>query len=209
MSALIEWLTASQQFFRELGWLGVLAYAGVIFAVQLFLVPLMPFAVGAGVFFGFGRGWVALTLGTALGAAINFLIARYVARDAIASRLERHEKFRLIDAAIGREGWKIVALLRFCPIPFGLANYCYGLTAVRFWPYFWATVAAVIPANSFFIWLGASAQEGLQAALGAGKQHPFKYVLLGLGLAAAFAALTYISRIARAAVANREAPADT
>lgn len=206
MSALTDWLTASQQYFQQLGWLGVLAYAGVIIAAQFVLVPLSPFAIAAGVFFGFGRGWIAIMLGTTLGAALNFLVSRHLARGAITRRLAGHEKFQLIDTAIGREGWKIVALLRFCPVPFGLANFCYGLTAVRFWPYFWTTAVTVIPANSFFVWLGATAQAGLQAALGAGKQHPFKYVLLGLGLVAAFGALTYVSRIARAAVENQRTP---
>jgi PAS domain S-box-containing protein len=36
-------------------------------------------AVAAGLIFGLGRGWVAIALRTGLGAAINFLIARYVA----------------------------------------------------------------------------------------------------------------------------------
>lgn len=205
MSSLIDWLNASQQYFQNLGWLGVLAYAGVIVVVQLFLMPLSPFAVAAGVFFGFGRGFAAITLGTALGAAVNFLIARHVARGVVAGRLARNEKFRLIDAAIGREGWKIIALLRFCPIPFGLANFSYGLTAVAFWPYMLATIFAVIPANCFFVWLGSTAHAGIQAALGAGQQHPFKYVLMGVAIVAAFGALTYVTRIARAAVANQSA----
>ncbi len=203
MSRLIEWLNASQQWFQDLGWLGVLAYAGLIVLVQLFLAPLSPFAIAGGVFFGLARGVVAIELGTAIGAAVNFWIARHVAREAVASRLERNEKFQLIDAAIGREGWKIIALLRFCPVPFGLANYCYGLTAIRFWPYFLATVLVIIPGNCFFVWLGASAHAGLEAIVGGGRpRHPFEYVLLGAGLLAGFAALTYVARVARAAVAN-------
>ena len=204
MSALIDWLKASQQYFQDLGWMGVLAYAGVILVVQLFLMPLSPIAITGGFLFGLKGGLAAITLGTAAGAAVNFLIARHVARNAIAHRLERHEKFRLIDAAIGREGWKIIALLRFCPIPFGLANFCYGLTAIPFWPYFLASIVAIIPGNVFFVWIGATADASLEALLGTGRpRHPFEYVLLFAGLAAAFGALTYITRIARAAVANQ------
>ncbi len=203
MSALIEWLTASQQFFQGLGWLGVLAYVGLIVAVQLFPVPLSPVAIAGGVFFGFARGFIAISLGTAIGAAINFLIARHLAREAVARRLGRSERFRLIDAAIGREGWKIVALLRFCPIPFGVANYCYGVSAIPFGPYILATIGAVVPGNVFFPWLGASANASLAPVLGTGRpRHPLEYVLLFAGLAAAFGALTYVTRLARAAVAN-------
>lgn len=202
MSPLIEWLSASQQWFQELGWLGVLAYAGLIVLVQLVMAPLSPFAIACGVFFGFGRGVAAVELGTTIGAALNFWISRYVARDAVARRLGRNEKFRLIDAAIGREGWKIIALLRFCPVPFGLANYCYGLTAIRFLPYMFGTVVAIVPGNCFFVWLGASAQAGLEALTGTGRpRHPFEYVLMGVGLVAGFVALVYVTRVARAAVA--------
>ncbi|MEI9895614.1 MAG: VTT domain-containing protein [Chthoniobacter sp.] len=136
---------------------------------------------------------------------MNFLLARYVARTAVTRYLAHHEKFRLIDAAIGREGGKIIALLRLCPIPFGLANYCYGLTAVRFWPYTIATFLAIIPANCFFVWIGASAHEGLAAATGNGRpHHPGEYVLLGVGLVAGLCALNYIARVAKAGCFKNE-----
>jgi uncharacterized membrane protein YdjX (TVP38/TMEM64 family) len=205
MSALINWLNSSQDFFRQLDWLGVALFAAAIVLAQMFIAPLSPMAVGAGLIFGLGRGWVAITLGTGIGAAINFLIARYVARGAISRRLAGHEKFRLIDAAIGREGWKIVALLRFVPMPFGLANHAYGLTAISFWPYLFATVFAIIPANALLVWLGATAHAGLAAVTGTERpRHPAEYVLLAVGIVAALLALRHITKLARAAVAQVE-----
>jgi uncharacterized membrane protein YdjX (TVP38/TMEM64 family) len=205
MSTLLNWLTSSQDFFRQLDWLGVVLFAVAIVLAQMVIAPLSPLALAAGLIFGLGRGWVAITLGTGLGAAINFLISRHVARNAIARRLANNEKFRLIDAAIGREGWKIVALLRFAPMPFGLANYAYGLTAIPFWPYLLATIVAIIPANTLIVWLGATAHAGLAVATGAERpRHPAEYVLLGVGIVAAFLALRHITRLARAAVAQVE-----
>ena len=207
MSALLNWLTSSQDYFRHLGWLGVLAFAGCIVLVQMIPapLPLSLMAMSGGLIFGMGGGWVAITIGTALGAAVNFLVARHVARDAFARRLAKNEKFRLIDTAIGREGWKIVALLRFVPMPFGLANYAYGITAISFWPYLFATVCAIIPANTFLVWLGATAHAGLAAATGAERpRHPGEYVLLGVGIVCAFLALRHITKVARAAVANAQ-----
>ena len=203
MHAIIDWLTASQQSLQELGWFGVIAWAAVILLAQVFVAPLSPLAIAGGFMFGFWSGFLAITLGTGAGAAVNFLLARHVAREAIARRLEQNDKFRLIDAAIGREGWKIIALLRFCPIPFGFANYAYGLTAIPFSPYLAATVLAIIPGNVLFVWLGATAQAGLAVALGADRpRHPIEYVLLAIGLCAAFAAMTYVAKVARAAVAQ-------
>jgi uncharacterized membrane protein YdjX (TVP38/TMEM64 family) len=138
----------------------------------------------------------------ALGVAILPLSPFAVAAGAIFGFWGGHnEKFRLIDAAVGREGWKIIALLRLCPLPFGLANYCYGLTAIRLWPYSVATFFAIIPANCFFVWLGASTH-----AFTGGKHaaHPGEKILLVIGLAAGFCALSYITRLAKAAVEKVE-----
>ncbi len=208
MHRLTDLLLASHEKFAQLGWLGVLAYAGALVLLQMVIVPLAPFALGAGGIFGFLQGFVAITLGTNAGAALNFLIARHLARNAVQRWLGHHEKFRLIDSAVGREGWKIIALLRLCPIPFGLANYAYGLTAIGFWPYFLATFFAIIPANCFFVWLGASAHHGLAAATGAEQaKHPGEYIFLAVGLIAAFFVLRHITKLAKAAVAKADQPA--
>ena len=203
MSPILHWLTSSQDYFQQRGWLGVLLFAGGIVLAQMFIAPMSPVALAAGGCFGFGRGWVAITLGTGVGAAVNFLVSRYLARGPFARRLEKNEKFRLIDAAIGREGWKIVMMLRFVPMPFGLANYAYGLTAIRFWPYLLASIVAIVPANTLLVYLGHVAQAGLAAATG-GKTplHPAQYALLAVGILAAFLALRQIAKIARAAVAD-------
>ncbi len=154
MSALLHHLLARLELWHDtlqhLGWLGVLGYAAGLVLLQMLFIPLAVFGVAAGAIFGFWKGVLAITIGTNVGAIVNFLLSRYVARGAVNRYLSHHEKFRLIDAAIGREGGKIIALLRLCPMPFGLANYCYGLTAIRFWPYCIATFLAIIPANCFF-----------------------------------------------------------
>ena len=194
-------LAQSQETFQHMGALGVVAYSAGIIVLGVAMLPLSPFAMGAGAIFGFWGGLLAITLGTNAGGVLNFLLSRYLARNAISRRLAKHEKFRVIDAAVGREGGKIIALLRLCPLPFGLANYCYGLTAVRFWPYSFATFFAIIPANCFFVWLGASTHTFVEDK---GAKHPGHMILLGVGLLAGFCALSYITRLAKAAVEKME-----
>jgi uncharacterized membrane protein YdjX (TVP38/TMEM64 family) len=197
-----------QHFFHDLGWLGVLAFAGTLVLLQIFCLPLSPFGIMAGLFFGIGRGFVAIELGTTLGAALNFLLSRYFLRERIARWLCGHEKFQLIDEAIGREGWKIVALLRFCPVPFGLANYSYGLTAVGFVPYVAATFFAIIPANFFFVWFGATSHDALAVLTGRAQATPGQAAFSIVGLVAFFVVLTYVARIARTAVSRGAPPAN-
>ena len=198
----IHWLESLQASLIALGLIGLLAYAAIFAATQMAaVIPGSPIAMAAGFFFGFGKGWVAVTLGCALSATINFLISRHLARGMVARRLGSHPKFRLIDSAIGRGGWKIIALLRFVPIPFGIANYAYGITPVRFWPYFGATMLATIPANMLFVSMGATFQGSLATLFSKDRPHsPLEIALPIVGVIAAFFAFRYVSKLASAAV---------
>jgi uncharacterized membrane protein YdjX (TVP38/TMEM64 family) len=203
MRFITDWLASSEQFFQQLGWIGVLLFALVMAVVAIGMAPLSIFAIAAGMIFGGWRGFIAVEIGTALSATINFLLARYVARAPIQRRMEQNPKFRAIDTAIGREGWKLVALLRFVPMPFGLMNYLLGLTAIRFWPYLGASVSAIWVGNAVFAYLGATAHAGLAAVTGDGRpRHPMETVLMIVGLIAAFSAMLYVTKVARAAVAR-------
>ncbi len=204
MSNLTDWLTQSQEQFARLGWMGVVGYAFIIMVVQVFCTPLSPLAMMGGMIFGFGRGFAAITMGTAGGAVINFLLSRYIVREPILRRLARNEKFQLIDHAIGKEGARIVFLLRFCPIPFGFANYCFGLTSIPLVSYWVATVLAIIPANAFLTYIGVTTRAGLAAAAGTSHRHPMEYIFMAVGIVAFFLALRLVAKVARQALAKRD-----
>ncbi len=209
LQQLIHWLESWQASLVALGWVGLVAFALLFAATQMTaVIPGSPIGMAAGFFFGFWKGWVAITMGCALCATINFLISRHFARDFVARRLGSHPKFRLIDTAIARGGWKIIALLRFVPIPFGIANYAYGITPVRYWPYFGATMLAIIPANMLFVSMGATFQGSLATLFSKDRPHsPLEIALPIAGVIAAFFAFRYVSKLASAAV-NAETVAE-
>lgn len=190
---------------QGLGWWGVVLYIGVFAAVCTFGMPAMPMTIGAGIIFHFWSGLAISLFGLVLGAAGGFIIARYLARGLVAEKLRDSPKFRAIDTAIGNEGWKIVTLLRMCPLPFGLSNYIYGITSIRFWHYLIATFIGVAPGTAFFVYLGHAGKAGLDS----GSEHSATMLApLGLGLIAGVACLFYVGKIARKAVARatRETP---
>src|SRR6202008_5184403 len=80
-----------------------------------------------------------------LGAASGYFLSRLFLRKDLADQLKGRPTFKAIDQAIADEGWKIVLLLRLCPIPFGLANYLFCLTAVSFLPYLITSFLGAIP----------------------------------------------------------------
>jgi uncharacterized membrane protein YdjX (TVP38/TMEM64 family) len=184
------------------GPLGALALA-ILLAVGS-LVPLMPaspFIIGTAAVFGFPLGVCSAILGLALGASGGFFLSRWFLRKDVAEQLRNHATFRAIDLAIEKEGWKIVILLRLCPIPFGLANYLYGLTAVHYRSYLIATLLGGLPSLLLFCELGAAGKKSLNA-LSEGRfgQSPGEIVLLVLSVLATLTAIVLIPRFAQRAI---------
>lgn len=191
-----EWTERFSAWVKGQGALGVVIFMVVYILGTVLFLPGSLMTLAAGVIFGLGWGiLIALTSAT-IGASFSFLIGRYLARDAISKRVERNEKFKAVDAAIGEQGWKIVGLLRLSPvIPFNFANYFFGITKVRFWPYALASFFGMAPGTALYVYLGYAGK----ATLGGAKGHrgPAQYIFLGVGLAATIAVTIYVTRLAR------------
>jgi uncharacterized membrane protein YdjX (TVP38/TMEM64 family) len=194
----LDWMKAFGAWSAQLGFAGAVIY-GIVFGIAaILMVPCMPLTIFAGFAFGMFSGLLAVMIGIAIGAAFGFLFARYVARDAVSQKLGQNARFRAIDGAIEKEGWKIVGLLRMCPVPFGITNYLYGLTAIKFWPYMAATMIGLLPPNIAFVYLGAFGKRTLD-----GPRHPLEYVLGGLAVIALFGVMFILRRIAQRATAGQ------
>ena len=197
-----QWLATFNEWVGGLGAWGIVIFIVFYVIATVLLVPGSALTVGAGFVFGLGWGLLAVSLGSTTGAALAFLIARFVAREKITSMARNNENFRRIDAAIGEQGAKLVFLLRLSPlIPFNLSNYFYGLTAVKFWPYVLASWIGMLPGTLLYVYLGAVGRAGLQAGSGADAgRGPLEWTFLGVGLAATVAVTIWVTRIARKAL---------
>ena len=187
---MMQWLETYLHSLGNLGLLGAVVFVLSFAGLSLLGLPLIPFAVAGGLLFGVTGGLAGVVAGSTLGAAMGFLISRYVARDRVARLLGRNPKFLMIDQAIHREGWKIVGLLRMCPLPFGLSNYAYGLTNVPFRHYLAATVVGMLPGETVFVFLGSAGRQ-----LGDVNGSPAVKVLSGLGIVALLGTLVLLRRI--------------
>jgi uncharacterized membrane protein YdjX (TVP38/TMEM64 family) len=185
-------------------WGPVVFVAGYALATVAF-APGSVLTLAAGALFGLVGGTVYTLAGATLGASLAFLVARYVARRAVERKIAGNERFQAIDRAVGREGFKIVALLRLSPVfPFNLLNYALGLTRVRFLDYFAASVA-MLPGTLLYVYYGKAAGSlaaaftgggGGAGAAGAGQSKAASWALLAVGLAATVAVTTYVTRLA-------------
>lgn len=159
-------------------------------------IPGSVLTLAAGAIFGVLEGTLYTLVGATLGASAAFLIARYLARGAIERRITGNPRFAAIDRAVGREGFKIVALLRLSPVfPFNLLNYSLGLTQVRFLHYF-AASAAMLPGTLLYVYYGAAAGSLASAVSGKTEKGTGDWIVLGLGLVATIAVTTFVTRLA-------------
>ena len=102
----------------------------------------------AGVAFGLGVGTLTVFLAANLGAALAFLIGRYLLRSRVERWLEGREKLGAIDRAVESQGWRVVALTRLSPVlPFNVQNYVYGLTDIPLRTYVLVTLPCMLPAT--------------------------------------------------------------
>jgi uncharacterized membrane protein YdjX (TVP38/TMEM64 family) len=182
---------------ESLGWLGPLVFILGYAVATVAFVPGSLLTLAAGAIFGLAQGTLYTFLGATLGASAAFLIARYGARRAIERRIAGNRKFAAIDRAVGKEGFKIVALLRLSPVfPFNLLNYSLGLTKVRFLDYLLASVA-MLPGTLLYVYYGKAAGSLAAVAGGAKTERgPEYWVTLGIGLIATIAVTTFITRLA-------------
>src|SRR6516225_3975966 len=180
-----EWLTSFNDWVGQMGAVGIFIFIVVYAAATVLLAPGSILTIGAGFAFGLWKGFLAVSGGATLGAALAFLVARFIARDKVEAIALRNDKFRSIDHAIGKQGAKLIFLLRLSPvIPFNLSNYFYGLTGVRFWPYVLASWIGMIPGTFLYVYIGTAGKAAVAAAAGGeAMNHGWQYwTLLSVGL---------------------------
>lgn len=205
-----DWFLAFLEALRGFG-IGGLAILVVAYIVAcVFMLPGAILTLGAG-FMGatlwpenFGLallgGGVAASTGATLGATAAFLLGRTVLRDVAAKRIEGSARFRALDDAIGKNGFKMVFLVRLSPaFPFNILNYALGLTKVRLRDYVLASWIGMIPGMLLYVYLGATAQSLAAATGGAREKTPQEYAILAIGLAATIAVVWFVTRTAKRA----------
>lgn len=199
---------------RFAGWVASLgAWGPTVFVIgyavaTVAFVPGVLLTLAAGAMFGLLEGTLYVFAGATLGASGAFLLGRHAARGAIERRLAGRERFRAIDRAVGRDGFRIVFLMRLSPIfPYNLLNYALGLTRVRFADYLLACLG-MIPGTFLYVYYGKLIGDVAAVAGGAEVERGWEYwAFVGAGAAATLGVTWLITRLARRALAEAVAPA--
>ncbi len=125
---------------RDHGVVGVLVFLGLYVIAAVAIVPQAVLKVAAGGLYGSVLGVVVASIGSTLGAAACFLLARYVMHGTLAEWLRTNRRFRRLEDLTKHHGAVIVAISRLVPVlPGNLVNYAFGLVKVPFWTFvFWS-----------------------------------------------------------------------
>lgn len=172
----------------------VVLYGLFYFALELVAVPAIPLTLGSGYLFGVFEGTVVVSIASIVAAAAAFLLSRYALRESFERIARRYPKFRAMDTAIGREGFKVVFLLRLSPLlPFSISNYLYGLTSVQFSQFVTGSWLGMLPGTIAYVSAGAALSA--LTDISDGKPAVNKW-LLGIGVVATITVLALLGRIA-------------
>jgi uncharacterized membrane protein YdjX (TVP38/TMEM64 family) len=175
--------------------------------VTVLLLPAVVLTLGAGALFGVAWAFVIVSIAATLGATAAFLVGRYLARGWVARRVAASARLGAIDAAVARDGWKIVLLTRLSPaFPFVLLNYAFGLTRVPLRDYALASWLGMMPGIALYAYLGSLAGDVAAVAAGSRARTPWEWALYALGFLATLAVTVHVTRLARAALDRRVAP---
>ncbi|MCX5843347.1 MAG: TVP38/TMEM64 family protein [Deltaproteobacteria bacterium] len=141
-----------RQWIHEFGSLAPFVYVLIYIIAVVAALPGAAITIAGGALFGSVTGVILVSIGSTIGASLAFIIARYVARNAIVRRLSGNETFQKLDRMTEEHGAIIVAITRLVPIfPFNLLNYGFGLTKVPFGTYVFWSWLCMIPGTILYV----------------------------------------------------------
>jgi uncharacterized membrane protein YdjX (TVP38/TMEM64 family)/Fe-S oxidoreductase len=147
------------------GYWAPLIYIVLYSLAPALFMPGLPLTILGGMLFGPVWGVVYTITGATSGACVAFLIARYLGREWVSSKMTG-PRWQKLDADVARHGWKIVALTRLIPLfPFNLLNYAFGVTRVRFFDYALTSFICMLPATIAYVSLSSSVGQLLKGEL--------------------------------------------
>jgi pyruvate/2-oxoglutarate dehydrogenase complex dihydrolipoamide dehydrogenase (E3) component/uncharacterized membrane protein YdjX (TVP38/TMEM64 family) len=199
-----QWFMQLEGYVQSLGAIGPVVVVLAYVLCTVLFIPGSAITIGSGTLFGLKTGFLVVLVGANLGALCSFLLARTFLREKVARWVEGNPKFRSLDQAIGKQGFKMVLLTRLSPVfPFVLLNYFLGLTTVRTRAYVLANLIGMLPATFLFVYIGAAARDAIAGQMDASAGF-YQQILKYVGLLATVAVVVIVTRIARKALREAE-----
>ena len=207
--AVLIYFGVHEQVLRLLIWFEAQgAWAPLLFilimaAVVVLVLPGVLFTTGAGFVFGVVEGTIIVVLGTTLGAALAFLIARHLFGPRARAFVMARARLQVVSEELTPHGWKIVLLTRLIPFfPGKISNYFFGLTPFSLRGFVGGSLLGFIPYSVHNVYLGSIAADITTLGARNLERTPLAWALYGAGFIATVVAVIYLSRLARRALSR-------
>eukprot|EP01122_Echinamoeba_exundans_P001972 TRINITY_DN11940_c0_g1_i1.p1 TRINITY_DN11940_c0_g1~~TRINITY_DN11940_c0_g1_i1.p1 ORF type:complete len:263 (+),score=20.86 TRINITY_DN11940_c0_g1_i1:36-824(+) len=126
-----------------LEWIRRLGPWGNVMLGTLLIVGAMPFTTGwslvamaCGLLYGMGHGVLTCAVATFLGTIICFFTSRLVLKRCLRRKIDRGKRTRVLFHAVDKHAVKFLILIRFTPLPLGMATSIVALTRIPFYIFF-------------------------------------------------------------------------
>src|SRR3990172_8785272 len=141
-------------FTKENYLISIILYIIIYIVVVAFSIPGAAVLTLAGGFLFFTLlAMLCVNIGATAGAALAFVLARYLIGKQIQNRYE--SQLRTLNEQIDKNGSRYLLTLRFLPIfPFFLINFLSGLTKVPLKTFIWTTSLGILPGSAVYAFAG-------------------------------------------------------
>ena len=174
-------------FFDYLDWFNKNETFGIVIFMSLYIVfgiialPASFHKYLAGVIYGFGPGIIIAWIGSMIGAIAPFFLGKKWMNPYARKTLENYPSLKGLEDEMTKQGVKVVALTRASlVIPYGVLNYAYGATKVKFKDFTIGNFAMIIP-SIMYAWCGSQTivtSDGIETA----AKTPFDFFIVGLSV---------------------------
>lgn len=188
---IVQWLCDFMLWMQTHVMEGIFAFIGLFIITTLVFIPPSILTFGCGYIMAnvcdqllpaIIAATLACFIGSVLGAMICFLRSRYLMRGLVELFAQRYTIVRAADKAIVRNAFRVMVLLRLCPlIPFHALNYIGGITGVS-WEAFLFSLVGILPITILTVTIGATT-GGLLKSRGSEEQQLVSILLMCSGLA--------------------------
>jgi dihydrolipoamide dehydrogenase len=158
-NALKEKKDLLKSFYAENVFLTILFYFILYLVVAALALPgaaIMTMAGGA--IFGLVQGSIIVSIASTSGAALAFVVTRYLVKDIVQKKYG--EKLKDINNGLEKEGLFYLFTLRLIPVvPFFLINLGFSLTPMRLFSFFWVSQIGMIPGTILYVNAGTQLSQ--------------------------------------------------
>ena len=150
---IIDQVIQQISWFSDSGFKGQIAFIGLYIIFGILVIPASFHKYLSGILFGFTFGLLIAWIGGMIAAIIPFLLGKKWLNPYAKKLLNKNPKLRGLEKAIIADKWRTVALSRVSlVIPYGVLNYAFGATDIRFRDYLIGNFAMIVPSIMYAWW---------------------------------------------------------